>query len=95
MQQTLGENVDGELHMVRRSSKTIREKDVIAEFTKRRKRLTKRAIVLGIIIAGVVIFREQGALSKTNTIALLGLAFLFAVVAGVKLWRCPSCNWFP
>ena len=78
--------------MTHHFKKNISEREVIAEFAKRRSKLTRLAIFLGIIVGGVVIMDFQTGISKPTTAILLGISFIWALIVHVKIWRCPSCN---
>ena len=72
--------------------KDIGEKEVIAEFEERRSKLTRLAIIIGVIVGAVSIVAYQSGISKTMTGILLAVSFIWALIVHVKLWRCPSCN---
>ncbi len=78
--------------MTRQFRNNISAEEVIAEFTIRRAKITRLAIVLGIIAGGAVIFFYQGITSNTPAIILLAVVFAFAIYVHIKVWRCPSCN---
>ena len=68
------------------------EKEVIAEFEKRRSKLTRLAIIIGIVVGVVSLIAYESGISKAMTAILLSASFIWALIAHVKLWRCPSCN---
>jgi len=78
--------------MTRQFKQNISEKEVVAEFAIRRAKITRLAIMLGIIAGGVVIFFYQGSASNTTAMILLAVIFAPAVYVHIKVWRCPSCN---
>jgi len=77
--------------MAQELNKKISEEEVIAEFSKRRKRVTQLAVSLGILV-GVLVILYQGVASNTIMIILLVLLFVAAAYMNIKIWRCPSCN---
>ena len=68
------------------------EKRVVAEFERRRSKITRWAIVFGVVVAAVIIMSYQGGISKTMTAVLLVVSFVWALAVHAKIWRCPSCN---
>jgi len=78
--------------MTKNTEKRPDETGVIAEFTSRRKKITRLAILLGIITGAVAIVSYQDGISKTSTAILLAVSFTWAIIVNVKIWRCPSCN---
>ena len=67
-------------------------KEVIAEFEERRSKLTRLAIIIGIVVGAVSLMAYEGGISKAITAIFLSGSFVWALVVHVKLWRCPSCN---
>jgi len=78
--------------MTQKFNKNISEKEVVADFTIRRTKITRLAIMLGIIAGGAIIFLYQGIATNTTAIILLVVIFVSAAFINIKLWRCPSCN---
>ncbi len=78
--------------MTQERRKDISEKEVIAEFEERRSKLTRLAIIIGLIVGAISLMAYQSGLSKTMTAILLAVSFTWALIVHVKIWRCPSCN---
>jgi len=78
--------------MTQERKKDINEKEVIAEFEERRSKLTRLAILIGVIVGAVSLMAYQSGMSKTMTAIILTVSFIWALVVHVKIWRCPSCN---
>ena len=78
--------------MTMKIKEDIREKDVISEFENRRSKLTRFAIIIGIIVGAVSLMAYQDGIPKTMTAALMVISFMWALIVHVKIWRCPSCN---
>jgi len=78
--------------MTQERKKNIDEKEVIAEFEERRSKLTRLAIIIGVIVGAVSIMAYQSGISKTMTAIILIISFIWALIVHVKIWRCPSCN---
>ncbi len=72
--------------------KYFNEKEVISEFEKRRRKLTRLALVIGIVIGAVILVRYQLGIPKEMTAILLAVSFVWAFIVHFKLWRCPSCD---
>ncbi|MFV1977671.1 MAG: hypothetical protein ACC651_18165 [Candidatus Scalindua sp.] len=68
------------------------EKEVLAEFEERRRKLTRLALTIGIVIGAVMLVRYQLGISKAMTAIFLAASFLWAIIVHFKLWRCPSCD---
>ena len=66
---------------------------IVAEFAIRRAKITRVAIVGGILVGFTVLLQYEGIIaSSTTALILLPLTFVLAAWVGWKLWRCPSCN---
>ncbi len=78
--------------MTQERKKYINEKEVIAEFEERRSKLTRLAIIIGVIVGAVSLMAYQSGISKTMTAIILAVLFIWALIVHVKIWRCPSCN---
>jgi len=78
--------------MTRKYTTDLSEKDVIAEFEKRRRKLTLFAIIIGLIVGAVSFMAYQSGMPKPMAGILLVVSFAWALIVHVKLWRCPACN---
>ena len=78
--------------MTQRIKKDVSEKEVIEEFGDRRVKLTRLAIILGIVVVVFIVMTRQSGISNTTTAILLGTTFVWALIVNVKIWRCPSCD---
>ncbi|GBD99375.1 hypothetical protein BMS3Abin07_01410 [bacterium BMS3Abin07] len=68
-------------------------KKIIAEFAIRRAKITRVAVVGGILVGITVLAQYEGTIKSSATaLILLTLSFILAAFVGFKLWRCPSCN---
>ena len=78
--------------MTREIEKNISEKIVFAEFENRRRKITLIAITLGVLVGAIVIIEYQRGVTDSVMAIVLAASFIWAILAHVKLWRCPSCN---
>jgi len=78
--------------MAQQFNKNINKEEVVAEFTIRRAKITRLAIMLGIITGGAIIFLYEGIASNTTAVIVLVVIFASAAFVNIKVWRCPSCN---
>ena len=78
--------------MAQEFSKKTSEEEVVAEFAKRRAKVTRLAVSVGIIAVGAIVFLYQGVASDTMTAILLVLIFVATSYVNIKIWRCPSCK---
>ena len=78
--------------MSKERNKELSEKEITKEFVRRRKRLMVIAIIFGVTISAVVLGALQGWMPNAATATVLIISFLWAFIANMRMWRCPSCN---
>ena len=77
---------------MRQSNKHISEEQVVAEFAIRRAKITKLAVIVGILAGAAIIFLYMGIASNVIAAILFVAILIPAALVNVKLWRCPACN---
>ncbi len=78
--------------MSRRSSDSVNEENVFAEFTHRRKIITISAIVTGTLVGVAVVLLRNSQVSDMVAMALFVVVSVLAAIVNLKFWRCPVCN---
>ena len=62
------------------------------EFQKRRKTITRLAILLGALVGTIALLASQGITSTLVSVPLLWLSLTYRLIINLRLWRCPSRN---
>ena len=78
--------------MTKKFKENVCEKAVVSEFENRRSKLTRFAIIIGIIVGATSLIAFQGGIPKAMAATLMVISFMWALIVHVKIWRCPSCN---
>jgi len=78
--------------MARKFNKPDSEEKVFREFSARRAKITRLAVIAGITSGAAIVLLYQDIISNATAAILLVTIFLSAAFANVKLWRCPACN---
>jgi hypothetical protein len=71
--------------MTKKLERSIGGKEVIAEFEGRRNKLTRLAIIIGVIVGAVSLLAYQSGISKMMTAIMLASSFIWAIIVHVKI----------